>query len=284
MKKTLLLFIMVCFALCATSCREDTTNLAKDEFGKYYNGKNEVAISMYSTIYFEDYKIDLNELKPNEEFNEGLIMEKDKFYFTTCEENSFFDFTLRIYESDIYGSEIRLIFSKGGYKTHPWVSGTSDLFYIEHYLETALIQQSKQIDRYSLENGSYEVVAGGNNCKLSDYTVKDETEKYKIVNDKSSDGNDKFIITNTETGEERIVDDQYLATTEYIESMEMFKYSTRRFDIVNGHILLTYSIGAGDGWNYPFLIFEYDFDTDNLEYKTLLFLRDKEWPEYFYLK
>lgn len=284
MKKTILLFLMLYFAVCLTSCGEDTTNLAKDEFGKYYNGKNEVAISMDSTIYFEEYKIDLDELKPNEEFNEGLIMEKNKFYFTTSEENSPFNYTLRIYESNISGSEIRLIFTKGGYKTHPWVSETSDSFYIEHYSKTAFDQQSKQIDRYSLESGNYEVVANGANCKLKDYTSEEKTEKYQIINDNSSGGNGRFIITNMETGQEKIVDDNYLSKTTYIESMEMFKYSTRRIDIVNGHILLTYSIGAGDGWNYPFLVFEYDFDTDTLQYKTLVFLHDSIVAELIYLE
>ena len=53
--------------------------------------------------------------------------------------------------------------------------------------------------------------------------------------------------------------------------MEMFNFGPERVDISNGHILLTYWIGAGDGWTYSHLVFEYDFESDTLEYKLLAF-------------
>ena len=89
--------------------------------------------------------------------------------------------------------------------------------------------------------------------------------------------------TNGETNEIRIIDDAFLKNTVYIESMEMYNYSPKRYDISNGHILLTYSIGAGDGWNFPHLIFEYDFDTDTLVYKMLVFPYDSVPIEIIYI-
>ena len=49
-------------------------------------------------------------------------------------------------------------------------------------------------------------------------------------------------------------------------------YETKRIDISNGHILLTYKINAGNGMNYSYLVFEYDFEKETLEYKQLAFL------------
>ena len=80
-----------------------------------------------------------------------------------------------------------------------------------------------------------------------------------------------------------IIDDEYLRNTIYIESMEKFNYSPKRVDISNGHILLTYGIGAGDGWNFPHLVFEYDFDSNKLEYKLLAFPFDSVPIEIIYI-
>ena len=65
--------------------------------------------------------------------------------------------------------------------------------------------------------------------------------------------------------------------------MEMFNYGPERIDISNGHILLTYGIGAGDGWNFPHLVFEYDFDAHILEYKLLAFPYDSVPIEIIYI-
>lgn len=283
MKKIILLIILlVCFAFSA--CRHDTTQLAEDAFSKYYDGGADVVLVLEDTIYFENHKIDLNKLK-NEEANNGLIIKKDKLYFSTSKQNSMYDYTLNIYESDLSGANIKLVFSKGNYKTYPWVYGIDDAFYIEYYLTNALDIDSRQIDKFSIQGNEYENVAGGKDCSLSNYTKKSETSIYdiKVVENLSPQEHGKFIITNSETNEIRIIDDAFLKNTVYIESMEMYNYSPKRYDISNGHILLTYSIGAGDGWNFPHLIFEYDFDTDTLVYKMLVFPYDSVPIEIIYI-
>ena len=66
--------------------------------------------------------------------------------------------------------------------------------------------------------------------------------------------------------------------------MEKFKYSPKRVDISRGHILLTYSIGAGDGRNNPHLIFEYSFEEETLEYKCLVFPYDNVPVDIVYIE
>ena len=40
-----------------TACGEDTTQLAKDEFAKYHNGKDEVVLTIHDSLYFENHTV-----------------------------------------------------------------------------------------------------------------------------------------------------------------------------------------------------------------------------------
>ena len=284
MRKICLLFVSILFII-LTSCREDTTQLAKDEFSKYYNGKDEVVLNIEDNLYFENYELDLNGLVKGNEHNNGLIIKQDRFFFSTSKENSMFNFTLNIYESNLQGTDIKMLYSKNGFKTHPWAYAIDDVFYIEHYSNNALDFESKLIDRYAISTGIYENIASGKDCSLSDYMLKEEQSRYSIevIENISPQEHGKFIVTDLETGVVKTIDDDYLKETIYIKSMEKFNYGPERVDISNGHILLTYGIGAGDGWNYPHLVFEYDFDSNKLEYKLLAFPFDSVPIEIIYI-
>ena len=284
LKKICLLFLTV-FILLLTSCRQDTTQLAKDEFSKYYNGKDEVVLHIEDNLYFENYALELNGLLKGNEYNNGLIINQRNFFFSTSKENSMFNFTLNIYESNLQGTDIKLVYSKEGFKTHPWAYAIDDVFYIEHYSNNALDLKSKLIDSYTISTGIYENISSGKDCSLSDYSQKEEQSKYSIevIENISPQEHGKFIVTDLAKGLSNIIDDEYLRNTIYIESMEKFNYSPKRVDISNGHILLTYGIGAGDGWNYPHLVFEYDFVSNKLEYKLLAFPFDSVHVEITYI-
>lgn len=284
MRKICLLFLTI-LTLFLTSCRQDTTQLAKDEFSKYYNGKDEVVLNIEDNLYFENYELDLNGLVKGNEHNNGFIINQSNFFFSASKENSMFNFTLNIYESNLQGTDIKLVYSKDGFKTHPWAYAIDDVFYIEHYSNNVLDFESKLIDSYTISTGIYENIASGKDCSLSDYMPKEEQSRYSIevIENISPQEHGKFIVTDLEKGLSNIIDDEYLRNTIYIESMEKFNYSPKRVDISNRHILLTYGIGAGDGWNYPHLVFEYDFDSNKLEYKLLAFPYDSVPIEIIYI-
>ena len=284
LKNIYLLFLTI-LTLFLISCRQDTTQLAKDEFSKYYNGKDEVVLNIEDNLYFENYALDLNGLVKGNEHNNGLIINQRNFFFSTSKENTTFNFTLNIYESNLQGTDIELLYSKDGFKTHPWAYAIDDVFYIEHYSNNALDLESKLIDRYAISTGIYENITSGKDCSLSDYMPKEEQSRYsvEVIENISPQEHGKFIVTDLEKGLSNIIDDEYLRDTIYIESMEKFNYSPKRVDISNGHILLTYGIGAGDGWNYPHLVFEYDFDSNKLEYKLLAFPFDSVPVEIIYI-
>ena len=264
---------------------EDNTQIAKNEFSKYYNGENDVVLNIEDNLYFENYTLDLNGLVKGNEYNNGLIINQRNFFFSTSKENSMFNFTLNIYESNLQGTDIKLVYSKDGFKTHPWAYAIDDVFYIEHYSNNALDLESKLIDSYTISTGIYENISSGKDCSLSDYVPKEESSKYeiKMKENISTKKHGEFIITDLETGEKRTINDNYLNDTIYIDSLNKFNYGPKRFDISNGHILLTYSIGAGDGWNYPHLVFEYNFEKDILEYKMLVFPYDNVPVEIIYI-
>ena len=284
MRKICLLFLTI-LTLFLTSCRQDTTQLAKDEFSKYYNGKDEVVLNIEDNLYFENYELDLNGLVKGNEHNNGFIINQSNFFFSASKENSMFNFTLNIYESNLQGTDIKLVYSKDGFKTHPWAYAIDDVFYIEHYSNNVLDFESKLIDSYTISTGIYENIASGKDCSLSDYMPKEEQSRYSIevIENISPQEHGKFIVTDLEKGLSNIIDDEYLMNTIYIESMEKFNYSPKRVDISNGHILLTYGIGAGDGWNYPHLVFEYNFVSNKLEYKLLAFPFDSVHVEIIYI-
>lgn len=284
LKKICLLFLTV-LTLLLTSCRQDTTQLAEDEFSKYYNGKDEIVLHIEDNLYFENYALELNDLVKGNEHNNGLIINQRNFFFSTSKENSMFNFTFNIYESNLQGTDIKLVYSKDGFKTHPWAYAIDDVFYIEHYSNNALDLESKLIDSYTISTGIYENISSGKDCSLSDYSQKEEQSRYSIevIENISPQEHGKFIVTDLEKGLSNIIDDEYLRNTIYIESMEKFNYSPKRVDISNGHILLTYGIGAGDGWNYPHLVFEYNFVSNKLEYKLLAFPFDSVHVEIIYI-
>ena len=228
----------------------------------------------------------MSALVNDNEYINGLIINQNKIIFATSEKNSpFGDHTLHIHESNLQGNEIQTIFSKDGFKTHPWAYATDDVFYIEHYAKNAFFAESKLIDQYKLSTSAYENIASGNGCDLSDYFREEDQSRYQIevIENTSPQQHGHFVITDLLTGTEKIIDDDYLKGTIYLESMEKFNYGPDRFDISNGHILLTYGIGAGDGWNYPHLVFEYDFQSNTLEYKLLAFPDDTVVVEIVYI-
>ena len=275
MKKVYLLFITI-LCLLLTSCMKDTTQLAKDEFSKYFNGKDEVALTIESTIYLENITLNFDKLIDGDEFNDGLIIKPNMLIFSTSKINKMSNYTLNIYKSKLDGTDIELIFSKKGYKTHTWSYAANDIFYIEHYSNHALDAKSRLIDKYVVSTNTYENIASGKECDLSDYIPKKEQSRYniEILENKSPHEHGKFIVTDTLTNKSHIIDDDFLKSTIYIESMKIFNYGPQGSKILNGHLMLIYGIGAGNGWNHPYLIFEYNFELNTIEYKLLAFPYD----------
>ena len=281
MKKIFVLLLTI-LTLLLTSCGEDTTQLAKDEFSKYFNGKDEVVLNIEDNLYFETHTLKRENLEYTHLYGSILIYEKTIYYLSLESSNAGFknDF-INIYSCDFYGNNTEKVYSR---ELNIYSSLDREIykdnFYIE-YKKDKLIY----IDKYTISTGIYENIDSGKDCGLSDYIPKEDQSRYsvEVIENISLQEHGKFIITDLETGVVKTIDDDYLKETIYIKSMEKFNYGPERVDISNGHILLTYGIGAGDGWNYPHLVFEYDFDSNKLEYKLLAFPFDSVPIEIIYI-
>ena len=284
MRYVLSIILILAIVVSISSClpffnREDTTQLAKDEFSQYFNGKDEVALIHYGYyFYFESHCLKIRDLEyydgePALVIYDGLIYYLSKNYPNDC---------VNFYSCDFYGNNIQKIYSHSieDGKVLTNAHGIDDTFFIKY-----AYNDLRYIDQYSVHDGMYSNIEYGEECNLWDY-AKQPQGKYSVeVNspEKVSDEyHGEFVITDLESGIERRIDDEYLKTTPYFESMKKFNYAPRRCDISKGRILLTYWIGAGDGWNYSHLVFEYDFESDNFEYKLLAFTNDSITIEIIY--
>lgn len=273
---TILLFLL-CFALIGCNI-EDTTNQAIDEFSKYQKTEDVVLVVDDKILYFSTHTIDIRDLIDNEEEypNGGYLVTKDKIYFSTTIENYMFNFTFSIYECDLNGKNKTRLFKMDNLVTSPDVVANNMVFYLEHYKENALEETSRVINSYDIINSVYGQVASGKECTISDYRPRNKSDYQGKLLDKPYiplfKDNSYYEITNTKTNEVKIVGKEFVEKTKYIESLQKFNYETKRIDISNGHILLTYKLDAGNGMNYSYLVFEYDFEKETLEYKQLAFL------------
>ena len=292
MKKTLLLILLLSFVFlglisCFSYKEMQNFEMATEEFSQYHNGKNEVAVLSYSSLCFEGYEINLDALFPDEDFNGGLLIKDNKFYFSTSTAINTWtpapsEYTLNIYESDFGGKEISLVFSKQ-YDTLPRTYAKEDSFYIEYRSSSDHFfwEEERNIDKFTLSTTKYENIASEKDCDLSEYHST-ESGRYEIEVERNSlpEKYGKFTITDTESGQVRTIDEDYLKNTIYIESMERFEYGPRRYNISNGHILLIYGIGIYSGLEEGFLIFEYDFDANEIEYKAFVMLEE----DYYFMR
>ena len=270
--KKLLLFVLLIITMPLISYVEDTTQIAKEEFSQYYNGKNEVVLNIEDNLYFENYIITNTSFSPECLYG-SIIFHNNNIYYLSFESSKMGlkNDAILIYSCDLFGENIKEIYTKElNIYSKVKIKTNKDTFYLQYTKEDKVF-----IDKYTISSGIYENIDSGEDCSLSNY-IQEEQSIYdiEVIEDISPVEHGKFIITDPNTGIVNTIDDEYLKNTIYIKSMQKFNYSPKRVDISNGHILLTYSIGAGDGWNYPYLIFEYDFNLNSLEYKMLAFTYD----------
>ena len=268
MKHVLSIVLILAMVVSMSSClpffkRKDTTQMAKDEFSQYFNGKNEVVLEVINELHFEDHILKHADLEFSGTHINFVFYDNFIYYASEDSKNGCINF----YSCDLYGKNVQKIYS------HFWnegnnvtaISGREYSFFIKSVNDDFVF-----IDKYTVPTNVYEKIDKGKKGEkfdLSNYQ-EENNSKYSIEINSSEKVSDEyhgeFVITDLESGIERRIDDEYLKTTPYFESMKKFNYAPQKSDISKGRILLTYWIGAGDGWNYSHLVFEYDFESDKL--------------------
>ena len=277
-KKYVFLSLLI-FIFTLTACvNTEGVAEAKEEFNKYQTN-NDVALLLYNTIYFDTHTLDLGDVIVDEELNGGVGLVENKLYFTTRKEYGFIfneTYGFQLYECDLFGKNIKLVLKKE-------MSSLSVSFidegvvYIQHHTKDFFIGSTMIIDSYNLKTGEYKEYSRGDELSLNGLRVAKQERnkaiytcnilKKTIEEEKSS----YFEIIDAKTKNKKIIDDDFWQNTIYASTFQKYKFYPRRIDVVDGRILLTYYIKAGQ---YSHLVFEYDFGTETVMYKMLVFPYD----------
>lgn len=253
----------------------DNTLEAKNEFAQYFNGIDEVAVLWDKELYFENY----THVFGDEVVRNSITVLDNHIFWCTRNQSARGQYELAIHRSNTDGSNDEIVFSKANYDKGTSVIATGEFLFIKHYHSEQSVRETS-IDRYNLLTNNYENVAQSEaDLDVKDFLPEKEKPMYDIqtISNKSSKEHGLFVVTDLLSKTEYIIDDDFLHNTIYVESMLKFNYGPRRADISNGHIYLTYSIGAGSGWDESHLVFEYDHESNTIDYKLLAFVPESAW-------
>lgn len=301
---TVIIIISVLLPSCSlllTLCTKDTTEEATADFSGFSDEKNEVALIHNDVIYTEDaiinlrylstylfydkeprswiYEIHHRKAKMNRAgtmLNSGIYISDNMIWFSTVDGNAKDGLTLNIYTTDlsnkVSGKDLRLVYSKSGFDTRPYSGPVGEDMYFLLYSSGSPSEREIRVDRYSIAENKYETVTKVKERDLSDaYPAVENRYTVTLEQDPSLNSRKIFVISDSESGMTKVIDDVYLESSIYSDMLNKYGFNALRSDVSNGHVLLTYAISAGNINNTSYLVFEYDFESDTLEYKLLAF-------------
>jgi len=269
MKKCLIIIVsLVLLVSIFTSCAADPSEEElRNRFASYSPDNNAVAVLDYSTFYFADHKLTLDNIAGDEEPNNGFLVVDKKLYYSTTKENGPHDFSLYVYSCDLYGNNTQLVFENRGYKTHPWAQGNQGKLYIKHHTTNAFDASSLVIDSYDVVTGVYQTEATGENASLSDYE-KDSHGPYPYT----YEGDVLRVVDEAKNTTYTIAPESLFGST-FSKELEGLKWEYSGFySTDNGKMFLLYRINT---WlPYPHILCEYIPETNEVVFSLLYFAYD----------
>ena len=263
--KTFICVMLIFLTLPLYSCKNEKKyyDELKKRFAQYTPDYSVVTV-LDPCFYFTDHTLDLDNLVEGEDPNRGYLFLDRMLYFSTCKQTGFRQYSLRVYKCDLYGNGKSLIFEKLGYKTHPWVTGNGGVLYIEHYGTNALDTSSKIIDSYNIHTGVYKCEASGMDASLSNYI----RQRYS-----SSVENGIVTLVDKQTNATHTID--ITIDNLFSEALRGLEYNYAGCHNSADRIFLMYRLpNTFWGSMYPHLVCEYNLDTKEISFSSLVFLYD----------
>lgn len=263
-RKAALTSLILCLFFVFCSCNDITEEII-GEFSKYDGDNNVVLVIDSKGFYFNNRTIYLDKLNLDGEPDGGYILTDDKLYFSFSRENGLFDFSFLVYECDLLGNNVNLIYQNDSYKTHTWSKAKGTKIYLEYYTNTVFDANSKRIDCFDVVTGIYTNVGNGKEDTLSDFVVKTQDKyKYEIIND-------SFEVEDLSENRKYRIDEDVLRKSDSGRSLLKFEYSLQRCDFFNEDIFLTYSIASHSFSGNPiFVIYSYNAECEEVSFKSLV--------------
>lgn len=284
---TVLVIIVLSVFLCLAVVVKVSSNFhdqAKEEeyleFSKYETD-NSVALVHDNSSVDIYIKNSLNgELRFEDLFEKNRWFIQHKWFeaFTVIDNNVYYAVSLRsgwstqdlgVYKYDLNDDSLVEIFNKpldAKIEDFSCLFNGSELF-LQYYLNDVSDPSDRRIESYDVITGEYKTVSKGASSSLSDYK---KAEMPNVYSYEIKDG--AFVITDTETSEIAVVDNNTLKSSIYAETFSRYsKITPVRMDVSQGHLLLSYDITANNERAKFRAIFEYDMETEELTYKVLAF-------------
>lgn len=258
--------------LLLSSCSKETIayETVLSEFSQYQN-TNDTVLFLDPYLYFNDYRINLDDFFPHRESPKDFIIEdatllNDQIYFTVLikEDRSW---STILYRCGLRGENLEEVFGKANHGK----SGDSKIIdgtvYYFKYNDANKVDEISSF--YNIRTAQY-----GDVSELGFSNINDFLKNYG--NYRVEKMEKTFIVTDKRSQENRIIDDAFLRTTEYYQSLNKFGYGCAWYEILDGKVLLIYylDIPSESSWWVvfpvppPVVVFEYDFEQNELIFKS----------------
>lgn len=278
MKKAFAAFMVIVMLICVmTSCSADTEEQLKKDFSSY-NAENDVAL-VYMNFYFifKDFYFSLDNgighaKRPHSYATSGKIL-----YSYTYTEHGPNEYTVNVCAFDVSEKEETVVFSKK-YASLPEMHLADEGLYLLYAID--LEQQMETIDLYSIDTGEYCQLETGNNLSLDKYENKiTESESRfvgRVVKDKRN--GDYFEIEDVMGNTRKTVCNETLLESEYGEILKEYNFTPKRVKVEGERVFLVFSISYSrsiiNKWGYNFIVFEYNYETETVQYKLIANISD----------
>lgn len=263
--------------LFSTSCGEKYTfEEVKREFSRYTADLGIAMVLDNESVYFYDRTICFRDLLPKDSYT-GFQFFNGNFYLLACVETDVFGpYDLNIYRCDTNGVCSESLLEIPEIKRPVKYTRAGNTLYLQ-YQKDGLT--GKTIDSYDLMTGKYENIARGQEVDLAGYG-ENIPQKYTVrLNRKHSE----FLITENSTGETFSGDKNFIDQTPYCESLDKYPCYLDSVKESRGKLYFIYRLEIESFFDvsaeYTFAVFEFDFKSKNLEYKSLVRMPDVETYE-----
>lgn len=266
-------FLIVTILLCSCHVKNVTFDDVKGEFSDFSSSNDVAFVLDNQVLFFNDYVLDLGDQFADKDvrFHSVNLLNK-KIFYVVSEKNGTKN-SIFLYQCEIDGSSPQKLFEQTDVDSIKVTSSN----------ESVLFKYQK--------NGAF--MADRYNYLTNEYiTIEDEEQATFAVKDLLTYSVEKesktFVVNNQETQEQHIIDENFLKQTSYFESLQKFQYYPFAYSLEANRVFLIYRlkiVKKGDLFpqGYAMIIFEYDFESKQLDFKSCIYPYDCEGydVEYF---
>lgn len=258
---SLIVFILLSCSLC--SCAGDPLETIREEFAKF-DALNRVAIVEDNELITKSLRIDLEEVfgVSDSDLIKGVSIANDAVYAVI--DNTSDSGEISIYKADINTKAMSLMKRIASSAGDVRVLAQDDWLFID-----LISDNSVRTDLYSVVDGEYSEDVS-------------EQELFGLRENRYSciiDSEDSFVVTDSVSGESRVIDSVYLESTWYGGAMSTLSAKPYISKMHNGKIILVY---RSDHWTQRFfgdhglICFVYDFEKNEIVFDSILSADDED--------